>query len=96
MEAPLARILPDNAPFWTAQVTLGLVIEGQLRADHTIGGKEQLLQVASRASMIIATWNGEYRSDLFTVPLERCAHESRVRAATIEAQRQARREMARK
>ena len=73
----VARVLPNEAPFWEKTVTLGVVIEGQLLTSHAKGEKRELLTLAPQAQVVLATWHGQYRSDLFVVPRERWEAEAR-------------------
>lgn len=73
MTNPLeSEMLPDIAPFWERDVTLAVVVENQLFMSHTKGGKVVILRdLAPRASIVLATWHGQYYSNIFTVSEQR-------------------------
>ena len=73
----VARILPIEAPFWDRTVTLGIIIDGQMLTSHAKGEKKELLNLAPQAQCVLATWHGQYRSDMFIVPRERWEAEAR-------------------
>jgi hypothetical protein len=67
-----AEDLPTHAPFWTHQVSLGMVVDGVFYASHTKEGKTRMLtELVPRAELIIATWHGRNRSDLFVLSPDR-------------------------
>lgn len=77
----LAGELPEEAPFWDRDVTLGLVVNGKLLGSHRIGEKEMLIARSADASEVFATWHGGHYSELFTVSRERLERERSKRAA---------------
>lgn len=77
-ETTLTKELPDEAPFWSKVITLALVIDGKVYASHTTGAKADMLKEAAKAQYIIATWTGQYRSDIFTVPMKRIKAEAKT------------------
>ncbi len=72
--------LPDAAPFWSPEVTLLLVMkDGALAQSNAKGGKAALLARAAEAQHVLASWHGEWRTNVFTVSRKRCAAEAKAR-----------------
>lgn len=81
LPACFARELPDDAPFWERDVTLAVVIGGEVLQSHRVGEKLELLKVADRADLVLAAWHGRHSSAIFTVPHARVAAEQARRRA---------------
>jgi hypothetical protein len=47
--------------------------DGQIRAMHNVTGKREMLERAARADMLLVTWPGARRQDVFIVDDRRAA-----------------------
>lgn len=64
-----------NFPYRERETTFLLIsADGKVRSDHTIGGKVDILSDYKPGDLLVAAWNGQYRSDMFLLDFRKaCA-----------------------
>lgn len=66
----------DTIPYRESGTTLVLIPKaGEQVQSHTIGGKTDILRLATPEDLLLLAWTGRYRTDLFVVdnPAALCA-----------------------